>query len=156
MGHQGTVAQLSVSAGGVPKLAVAEARIGPLGLDGDGHHDMENHGGPERAVCLYAMEVIETLRAEGHTIGPGCAGENVTVQGLDWTAVTPGRRIRLGQDVVLEVTRYTTPCKKNAGWFAGGDFMRMSEKLHPGSSRVYAQVIAEGVVRPGDPVQLED
>ena len=50
-----TIVQVSVSRGGVPKLAVPEARVSWLGLDGDFHRDGEHHGGPERAVCLYVF-----------------------------------------------------------------------------------------------------
>lgn len=40
--------------GGVPKLPVAGARVTTFGIEGDAHRDTEHHGGPERAVCLYA------------------------------------------------------------------------------------------------------
>jgi len=43
---QGRILQLSVSAGGVPKRAVAAARLTRLGLEGDAHRDAEHHGGP--------------------------------------------------------------------------------------------------------------
>src|SRR3954447_5109753 len=60
--------QLSRSTGGVPKLAVREAHVSMLGLDGDGHDHPKIHGGPERALCLYSLEVIAQLQAEGHPI----------------------------------------------------------------------------------------
>lgn len=150
----GTIVQVSISRGGVPKVAVPEGEVGPLGIAGDGHADRINHGGPERALCLFAMEVIEALQAEGHPIAAGSAGENITTRGIDWERVLPGTRLRLGQEVEIEVTRYTTPCKTNQRWFAGGDFMRMSQTLHPGCSRVYARVLSGGTVRPGDAVGL--
>ncbi len=67
----GRIVQLSISAGGVPKRGVAEARVTRLGLEGDGHRDAEHHGGPERAVCLFSLEAIHALVAEGHAITPG-------------------------------------------------------------------------------------
>ncbi len=152
----GRIVQLSVSPGGVPKTRVASARVEPLGLDGDGHRDQEHHGGPERAVCLYAMEAIEALRIEGHRVAPGALGENVTIEGLDWSAVLPGSRLRLGDSVVLEVTRYTSPCASIAPAFHDRDYSRVSQKRHPGRSRVYARVLAEGRLCEGDPVHLLD
>src|SRR5712692_4659157 len=74
-------------------------RAPPLGLEGDAHRDTENHGGPERAVCLYAMEAIRGLQAEGHTIVPGAIGENVTIEGVDWPAVVPSSHVLLGERV---------------------------------------------------------
>jgi len=149
-----TIHQVSISAGGVPKLPVPAARLTPAGLEGDGHDDAKNHGGPDRALCLYALEVIERFRAEGHEVTPGATGENITIAGLDWHRVVPGTRLRLGATALVEITRYTTPCWKNAGWFAGGDFNRMSQATHPGDSRVYAKVLEGGDLRPGDPVEL--
>ena len=66
--------------------------------------------------------------------------------------MTPGTRLRLGGDVVVEVTRYTSPCANIATVFRDRDFARVSQKRHPGWSRVYARVLRDGVVRAGDPV----
>lgn len=152
---QGTVVQLSVSKGGVPKLPILEAEVGEQGMAGDGHNEpLTIHGGPDRALCLFAIERIEALAAEGHPIFAGATGENVTTRGIDWDRVVPGARLRLGRDVLIEVTRYTTPCKTNARWFAEGGFNRMHQNLHPGWSRVYARVLAGGTLRPGDSIEL--
>ena len=151
---QGRIVQISVSPGGVPKLPVPEARVTTLGLEGDLHRDMEVHGGPERALCLFAIEQIRVLQSEGHSVSPGAIGENLTVEGLDWERVAPGSRLELGAGVLIEVTSYTGPCfnlKKN---FADGDFSRVSQKRHPGGSRVYARVLSEGMIRRGDTVRL--
>ena len=150
----GRIVQISVSRGGVPKTAVTEARVTILGLGGDAHRNLEHHGGPERAVCLYAMEAIGRLRAEGHPIVPGSIGENVTVEGLDWSAVAPGCHLLLGETVLLQVTRYTSPCLSITRAFKDGDVARVSHTRHPGWSRVYARVVAAGSIRQGDFVRL--
>lgn len=155
MAH-GRIVQISVSPGGVPKLPVPSARVTEMGLEGDLHRDMEHHGGPERALCIFAMEQIRVLQAEGHDVSPGAIGENLTIESVDWERVTPGSRLELGAGVLIEVTRYTSPCfniKKN---FADGDILRVSQKRHPGSSRVYARVLREGTIRQGDTVRLVD
>lgn len=146
------VHQVSLSSGGVPKLAVTGAMVHREGMAGDHHDDLIHHGGAERALCLFSLEVIERFQAEGHPIAPGCAGENLTISGLDWADVIPGTRLRLGADLVIEVTSYTAPCSKNARWFSDGDFRRMSQSIHPGESRVYARVLEPGMAAPGDPV----
>jgi MOSC domain-containing protein YiiM len=150
----GAVHQISVSNGGVPKFAVPEAEVTERGVGGDRQRDTRNHGGPERAVCLYSLEVIERLRAEGHPIAPGTAGENITVSGVDWTLVQPGTRLRLGDQVLIEVTRFTTPCTNIAGSFVDGGYGRILGTNHPGESRVYARVLTPGRIRPGDLVEL--
>ncbi|MFL5582656.1 MAG: MOSC domain-containing protein [Gemmatimonadaceae bacterium] len=148
-----TIVSLNRSNGGVPKLPVEEAWARAEGLEGDRQRDRRFHGGPQRALCLYSAERIEALRAEGHPIAPGTTGENVTVAGLDWDRVVPGVRLRLGAALV-EVTSFTTPCKNIRGSFRHEEFTRMSQKLHPGWSRVYARVLEEGLLRSGDAADI--
>lgn len=147
--------QVSVSDGGVPKLAVSTALVTARGLAGDRQRNRKYHGGADRAVCLYSLEVIEALRAEGHSIGPGSSGENLTLAGLAWPQVKPGDRLTIGAAVQLEIMSYTTPCRLNGQWFKGGDYGRISQNLYPGWSRVYARVLREGIVSQGDPVLVE-
>lgn len=148
------VYQISVSNGGVPKLAVPEAMITRLGVKGDRQRNPDIHGGPDRAVCVFSLEVIQALRAEGHPIAPGSTGENLTLAGLDWFALKPGDRIRVGS-VRLELVSYTAPCVHNGRWFLHENFSRISQKKWPGWSRLYARVLIEGVIRIGDPVVQE-
>lgn len=145
------VFQLNVSPGGVPKRAVPAARLGELGLEGDKVAHPRVHGGPDRAVCLYALERILALQEEGHPIFPGALGENVTTVGLDWDLVVPGTRWRLGEAEV-EVTKYTTPCATTAP-FVSGDLARFHQDASPGWSRVYARVLTPGRVAAGDAVR---
>ncbi len=151
----GTLVSINVSAGGVPKRRVNDAKVARLGLLNDAQNDTEHHGGPDRAVCVYSLDRIRSLQAEGHPIDVGTAGENVTVEGIDWDLVEPGVRLRVGNEVVLEVASFTVPCKTIRDSFIDGKFIRISPKLHPGWSRVYARVLAEGEIRFGDSVKLE-
>jgi MOSC domain-containing protein YiiM len=150
----GFIYQLNTSNGGVPKRPIRSASINELGIVGDEHTDSA-HGGPTKALCLLALEVIEGFAAEGHPIQAGSTGENVTTRGLDWSQVVPGTRLRLGDQVRIEITDYTTPCKKQAGWFTDGNFSRLNNRVSPGKSRVYAKVLQGGTVAPGDPVSFE-
>ncbi|HEX9991422.1 MAG TPA: MOSC domain-containing protein [Acidimicrobiales bacterium] len=150
----GSVAQVSVNRGGVPKEPVPSARIGRRGLAGDRQATRRLHGTTWQAVCLWSLERIDALRAEGHEVFPGATGENLTVAGLDWSTVRPGVQLRAG-GALLAVTAYATPCHQNARWFLRGDPMRMRHERHPGWSRVYATVLEDGEVRTGDPVVVE-
>lgn len=151
-GRTGTIVAINISRGGVPKRPVLQTVVDAVGLAGDGHDHPQYHGGPDRAVCLWASEIIEALAREGHPIFPGAAGENVTTRGLDWALVVPGARLRLGDEVTIEITDFAVPCKANRPWFNDGDFKRMSQKKHPGQSRVYARVLTGGALRPGDAI----
>ena len=147
--------QINASNGGVPKRPLAAAEVTTLGLAIDRQRNMKVHGGPERALCLFSLERIVALQQEGHPIYPGSIGENVTIAGLEWSQVTPGVRLRLGDEVEIEVTSYTVPCQNIRHSFAEEDFSRVSPKKHPGWTRVYARVLRPGRIRIGDTVTLD-
>jgi MOSC domain-containing protein YiiM len=150
----GRIFQLNRSGGGVPKLGVREAFLAETGLEGDKQSDLRFHGGPERALCLFPLELILELQAEGHPIFPGSVGENVTVSGLEWARIMPGSRLALGDEALVEIASYTSPCKTIAASFADGDFKRISQKVRPGDSRLYARVLRPGRLAVGHAVKL--
>jgi len=152
--HSGRVVQVSTSPGGVPKLPVASAQVTSRGLVGDRQANRKHHGRPWQALCLWSAEVVDALAAEGHPIGYGSTGENLTLQGLDWPSIRPGVRMLVGTALV-ETTPYAIPCVKNARWFSDGRFRRMAHEVAPGTSRIYARVLVDGVVTTGDPVVVE-
>ncbi len=150
------IVQISVNPqGGVPKNRVAHALLKTDGVEGDKQRDKRFHGGPERAVCLYSLERIQALQDEGHPIDCGTTGENLTISGLNWQEIVPGVRLQIGE-ALLEISSFTTPCSNIGGSFTDGEFKRISQKVHPGWSRVYARVLQEGVVKEGDEVQLKN
>ncbi|HEX8846720.1 MAG TPA: MOSC domain-containing protein [Pyrinomonadaceae bacterium] len=152
----GYIFQLNCSDGGVPKLPVREARLTPTGLTCDRQEHPKIHGGPERALCLYSLERITELQGEGHPIFPGSIGENVTVAGLDWSALQPGCRLALGDEVVIEISSYAGPCPTIANSFKDKKFKRISQKKHPGESRLYARVLQTGRIEVGQQVRVLD
>ena len=60
----------------------------------------------------------------------------------------------MGEEVLLEITSYTTPCHKIRDSFSDGEFTRISQKLHPGWSRVYARVLQGGEVETGQAIRV--
>ena len=146
------VHQINVSDGGVPKYPVFEAKVTKEGIEGDRQRNLKVHGGPERAICLSSLDLIERLQDEGHSIDAGSSGENLTLAGLEWGRLEPGTQLNIGPDVRLEVVSYCAPCEFNARWFRDGDIGRIFQKTNPGWSRLYARVLHGGVVRPGDTV----
>ena len=150
----GRLVSINISNGGVPKRRVNGAQVSRLGLEGDRQTDIKHHSGPERAVCVYSLERIRSLQAEGHPIDVGTVGENVTVEGIDWDLAVPGARVRLGDEVVIEIASFTDPCKTIKASFINGKFVRIAQKLYPGWSRVYARVLEEGEIHFGDTVEV--
>ena len=152
----GCVVQVNINPqGGVPKQRALSAEVSFNGVVGDKQRDLRFHGGPTRAVSLYSYECIQALQAEGHPIVPGSTGENLTIGGLEWGALQVGERLRIGDRLRIEITGYAVPCSNLVESFIDGGFTRISQKLHPGWSRLYARVIVEGTVREGDSVEWD-
>jgi MOSC domain-containing protein YiiM len=142
---------LARSGGGVPKQPISSATVSELGLEGDKVNHPKIHGGPERALCLYSLELMEKLQAEGHPIFPGSIGENVLIRGLDWSVLREGTRLRLGDAVSIELTKTATPCKTIAASFSNRRFLRLGVE---GEMRWYCRVLRTGSVHVGDLVEI--
>jgi MOSC domain-containing protein YiiM len=106
---KGRIVQIGISPGGIPKRAIAEADVTPLGIRGDSWAHPQIHGGPNQALLIITSEGIEELIAQGYPLFPGALGENLTTQGLDRRLMRPGQRYRAG-NVVLELTKMRAPC----------------------------------------------
>lgn len=150
----GRVVWVNVSPGGVPKLPVDGTWVGRLGLEGDHHTEPEPmHGGPEQAVCLYTLESIERVAADGHQAFPGAFGENLTLEGIELASLATGDRLAIGTGgLVLQITTYAAPCQTIAHWFVERRIARISPKVRPEDARWYARVHTVGPVRAGDAV----
>ncbi len=149
----GRVCALHVGGGGVPKVGVDQVAVERNGMVGDRQVTRQHHGAPWQALCLWSSEVIADLAAQGHPIAAGSAGENVTVEGLDWADAVPGVRLSIGT-VLCEVSSYAAPCRKNARWFVDRRFDRIHHRNGP-VSRMYATVLGPGRIAVGDEVVLE-
>ena len=149
----GRVAGLFAGDAGLPKPAILVAEISASGVAGDRQRTRKHHGRVWQALCLWSAEVVAELQAEGHPVFPGACGENVSIEGLDWPALRPGTRLRIGS-VVAEVSLPTIPCRQIRPYFTGAAVRRVDHDRHRGSSRWYASVIDGGTVAGGDRVQV--
>lgn len=142
--------------GGVPKHPAASVVVLQTGIVGDAQKDLKHHGGPDRAVSLYSIELIAALQKAGHPIYPGSTGENLTLIGCDWSRMQSGVRLKIGSVVELEITRPATPCQTIAASFTNGAFKTISHKIAPELTRYYARVLVEGTINTGDEVVFCD
>jgi MOSC domain-containing protein YiiM len=158
---EGTIIQVNVSLGGVPKAPVSEGFITPLGIEGDRHAHPEIHGGPRKAILLIASEVIDDLTARGYPVFYGALGENLTTRGIDVHNLRIGDRLRAG-GALLEITQPRGPCAtldvygepiKSEIYDAR---VKARDFTSPkwGMSGFYASVVEPGPVRPGDIIAL--
>ena len=153
-----TIVSINVSElGGVPKLPIKTAVVRFEGVEGDlNRFRMERkNGDPGRAVSIFSMERILQLQEEGHPIDIGTAGENFTIEGIDWPKMEVGMMIRFGS-TLIRLSEPCAPCSKIGGSFMENEFSRIDQNKRRGWSRWSASVIEEGAVSVGDAVYLED
>ena len=116
-----------------------------LNLDGDAQADLSVHGGLAKAVYAYPDEL------PGMHLPPGMFGENLTTAGLSEESVHAGDRLRMGEAEVI-VTQPRLPCFKLGIKFRRSDIIRRF--LESGRTGFYMAVLREGMVAPGDRVEL--
>jgi MOSC domain-containing protein YiiM len=99
---------------GQHKAPIASAELGAESLDGDSVGDPHNHGGPDKAVNVYAHDHYAYWEGVfGAPLQPGAFSENLTVKGALELDVCIGDRWRIGT-AVLEVSQPRMPCFKLA------------------------------------------
>lgn len=140
---QGTVLAVCLGEGGIPKHVVDSARVAELGLEGD-RHRFKSHGGAHRAVCLFSIEDYRSLRRDGvAATAPGAFGENLLTEGLDYAQLRAGDRLRVGDEVELEIHDVRAPC----GTLKSVD--SRFPNLMVGRSGFVCRVLRGGIVRTG-------
>jgi MOSC domain-containing protein YiiM len=157
----GSILQINVSPGGMPKRPVPEAIVTAEGIRGDSWAHRNIHGGANQAVLLIASEGIDELIAQGYALYPGALGENLTTQGLDRRQMRAGQRYRAGE-VLLELTKIRTPCTTLDVYDPSLKLAVYDAQVNAGDpssprwglSGFYARVLKAGVIRPNDIITL--
>src|SRR5215217_6871762 len=140
-----------ITAGAKKPVPRAVLRFG--NFDGDRQADRVNHGGLEKAVCVYPSNHYPYWsRRLGRDLKPGAFSENLTVFGAVETEVCVGDVFRIGEAAV-QVSQPRMPCAK----LAGKNASKMLPKLiaNVGYTGFYMRVLLEGVVAAGDGFDLE-
>jgi MOSC domain-containing protein YiiM len=139
-----------------------------LGVEGDAHlgvtvkHRSRVARDPSqpnlRQVHLVHAELHDELKQAGFEVFPGYMGENVTTRGIDLLGLPTGTRLRLGATAVVEVTGLRNPCgqldKLQQGLLAA-NLDRDADGNLIRKAGIMGIVLADGEVRPGDPIQVE-
>lgn len=138
---------------GIFKMPVdCPVRVGKTGIEGDVQVDLENHGGPDKAVYAYSADNYEYWQADlGLDALPyGYFGENLTLAGGSDDEVHVGDIFRAGA-VLFQVTQPRVPCFKLG--LKVGDNTFPKRFLVSGRVGYYLRVLEEGALCPGE--QLE-
>lgn len=129
--------------------------VGTEGLDGDEQGDRRYHGGPDKAVHLYAVEHyahwIEGLGQLPVLTMPGAFGENLSTSGITEEDVRLGDQFRIGS-VLMEVSQGRQPCWKLNDRFGVRDMARRVQRsLRTGW---YCRVMTLGSLSFEDDIEL--
>ena len=142
--------------------------IAGLGVEGDVHagktvkHRHRVKQDPTqpnlRQVHLIHAELPDELRAQGFDVAAGQMGENITTRGIDLLGLPTGTKLSLGPDAIVEITGLRNPCYQLDDFQTGlmaATLDRDEEGNLIRKAGVMSIVLADGVVRPGDPVAVE-
>lgn len=113
------------------------------GIEGD-----RKGSSPERGLNVMSAEILAGLAGEGFKTGSGQMGEQLVLAGLDFSTLSEGTRLQLGQTATIEFVKNRTGCSR---------FEHIQG--HPRESvagRVgfMARVVTGGRIRVGDPVSV--
>jgi molybdopterin adenylyltransferase len=131
---------------GTMKLPVDSAMLkANFGMIGDAH------AGPEdniREISLLAIESIQRLNSEGFSFKVGDFAENLTTSGLDLVSLPVGTKMKVGKDVILQVTQIGKKCH------TGCAVLKQAGKCIMPKEGIFARVISGGMVSPDDEIVL--
>ncbi len=113
------------------------------GLVGDAHAD-----GSHRQLSLLASESIDAMREMGADVHPGDFAENITTEGLTLHTLPIGTNLKIGDDILLEVTQIGKECH------SGCAIQKQVGKCIMPRQGIFCRILEGGIVRPGDEIRL--
>lgn len=128
----------------VTKSPIPEAEfIAEWGIAEDAHA-----GKGHRQVSMLSAESIDRMRERIPGLTEGAFAENIITRGLDLTQIRIGDIVRIGSDVILEVTQLGKECHEacEIGRSTGACIMPVEG--------VFVRVLSGGSARPGDSISI--
>ena len=129
---------------GTQKINIKEGiLIENHGLKNDAHA-----GNWHRQVSLLSNEKISDFIKRGGNVDQGDFGENLIVEGIDLAKLPIGTKLKINEDILLEVTQIGKECHSHCAIFhAVGDCIMPREGI-------FAKVIQGGEILPGNSVDI--
>lgn len=141
--HDGEVVSIAVSKKkGTRKSTVKTVRVlKDHGIENDAHA-----GNWHRQISFLSAESIMAAKKQGLKVDFGDFAENFATLGIDWKEVPVGTRVKIGDDVVAEITQIGKECHNRCAiYYQAGDCIMPREG-------VFAKIIEGGTVSEGDRV----
>ncbi|GIM29707.1 molybdenum cofactor sulfurase [Clostridium polyendosporum] len=115
-----------------------------FGLKGDAHG-----GDWHRQVSLLSFEKIVEFRKRGGKVGFGDFGENIVVEGIDFSKIELGMRLS-NDEIILEITQIGKTCHSKCNIFYS-----VGECIMPRNG-IFARVLKGGYIKVGDYLEIEN
>lgn len=113
------------------------------GLENDAHA-----GKWHRQVSFLSEESIAKAREMGLNVGPGDFAENFTTEGIDLLGLPLGTQLRLGKDVLVEISQIGKVCHTRCAiYHLAGDCIFPREGI-------FGVVLQGGAVSVGDAIEV--
>jgi len=142
--------------------------VAGLGVQGDAHsgvtvqHRSRVAADPSqpnlRQVHLIQAELFDELNSQGFKVAPADLGENISTEGIDLLSLPRHTLLKIGSDVVLQVTGLRNPCAQ-IDRFQTGLLKAVLHRQPDGGlvrkAGIMTIVISGGMVRAGDPIELQ-
>ena len=148
MTTSGKIEAISISTQkGIPKSNVDSAILREnWGIEGDAHA-----GEWHRQISLLADESIDKIRNAGlPEVKAGAFAENITTKNIDLLSVKIGTKLRIGNDIILEITQIGKECHTRCVIYETvGDCVMPREGI-------FAKVLHGGKIKINDKIKFSD
>lgn len=114
------------------------------GIVGDAHA-----GNWHRQISLLADESVDTMRGKGVELQPGDFAENILTRGIELNTLPVGTVLRVGE-TRLQVTQIGKECHNDC------EIRRLVGTCVMPTKGIFAIVLDEGTIRPGDTISVEE
>ena len=114
------------------------------GIVGDAHA-----GNWHRQISLLADESVDTMRGKGVELRPGDFAENILTRGIELKTLPVGTVLRVGE-TRLQVTQIGKECHNDC------EIRRLVGTCVMPTQGIFAIVLTEGAIRPGDTISVEE
>ncbi len=142
---KGRIVSINISENkGTKKTEVGKAFVKKgFGIEGDAHA-----GDWHRQISLLAKESIEKMEARDLDLRPGDFAENLTTAGIDLTDIKIGTSLKIGKDVIIEITRIGKECHDRCEIYH-----RLGDCVMPREG-IFAKVNRGGWIEKGDDIMV--
>ncbi len=129
---------------GTPKHEVFSADLRTdWGIVHDAHA-----GNWHRQISLLAGEDIDTVKEKIPELKIGAFAENLITRGIDLTQIPIGGKLRIGEDILLEITQIGKECH------SGCAIQKITGDCIMPRRGIFARVLKGGKIKPKDNLDL--